>query len=293
MSRPVATLACLGTASEALDPTVTTLLAVPPPPLLPLPQAARISGRVTAPAVTPSSLSRSRRLTTGVPAAAGRDVGDLDERVIAPPSFREQKRAVSTQPHNVAHIPACPTVRVKGELCHRVDFRWVWFDPGAMTRWPERVGGLCYGGDYNPEQWPRDVWPTDARLMREAGANLVTVGVFSWAWLQPEEDRFEFDWLDEVLDLLHRNGILVDLATARAGRSGRAAARPSAPARRRTAPAPCGWPSPWPSATRAIRRWPCGTCTTSTAATTATASATPAPGRSGPGCAAATATWRR
>src|SRR6266516_4408462 len=216
MSRPVATLACLGTASEALDPTVTTLLAVPPPPLLPLPQAARISGRVTAPAVTPSSLSRSRRLTTGVPAAAGRDVGDLDERVIAPPSFREQKRAVSTQPHNVAHIPACPTVRVKGELCHRVDFRWVWFDPGAMTRWPERVGGLCYGGDYNPEQWPRDVWPTDARLMREAGANLVTVGVFSWAWLQPEEDRFEFDWLDEVLDLLHRNGILVDLATATA-----------------------------------------------------------------------------
>jgi len=85
-----------------------------------------------------------------------------------------------------------------------------------MTRCPERVGGLCYGGDYNPEQWPRDVWPTDARLMREAGVNLVTVGVFSWAWLQPEEDRFEFDWLDEVLDLLHRNGILVDLATATA-----------------------------------------------------------------------------
>jgi beta-galactosidase len=85
-----------------------------------------------------------------------------------------------------------------------------------MTRWPERVGGLCYGGDYNPEQWPRDVWPTDARLMREAGVNLVTVGVFSWAWLQPEEDRFDFDWLDEVLDLLHGNGILVDLATATA-----------------------------------------------------------------------------
>ena len=61
-----------------------------------------------------------------------------------------------------------------------------------MTRWPEGVGGLCYGGDYNPEQWPSDVWLTDVRLMREAGVNLVTVGVFSWAWLEPEEGRFEF-----------------------------------------------------------------------------------------------------
>ncbi len=85
-----------------------------------------------------------------------------------------------------------------------------------MTRWPEGVGGLCYGGDYNPEQWPRDVWLQDVRLMREAGVNLVTVGVFSWAWLEPEDGRFEFDWLDDVLDLLHGHGIRVDLATATA-----------------------------------------------------------------------------
>jgi beta-galactosidase len=85
-----------------------------------------------------------------------------------------------------------------------------------MSAWPEGVGGLCYGGDYNPEQWPREVWLEDARLMREAGVNLVTVGVFSWAWLEPEEGRFEFDWLDEVLDLLQRHGVLVDLATATA-----------------------------------------------------------------------------
>jgi beta-galactosidase len=85
-----------------------------------------------------------------------------------------------------------------------------------MRGWPEGVGGLCYGGDYNPEQWPRDVWLEDVRLMGEAGVNLVTVGVFSWAWLEPEEGRFEFDWLDEVLDLLHEHGILVDLATATA-----------------------------------------------------------------------------
>src|SRR5215211_5912339 len=85
-----------------------------------------------------------------------------------------------------------------------------------MTAWPEGVRGLCYGADYNPEQWPEGVWHEDADLMREAGVNLVTVGVFSWALLEREEERYEFDWLDNVLDLLHGNGILVDLATATA-----------------------------------------------------------------------------
>ena len=42
-----------------------------------------------------------------------------------------------------------------------------------------------YGGDYNPEQWPRPVWDEDVRLMGEAGVDLVTVGVFSWAELEP------------------------------------------------------------------------------------------------------------
>jgi beta-galactosidase len=74
-------------------------------------------------------------------------------------------------------------------------------------------GQLYYGGDYNPEQWPREVWDEDVRLMREAGVNLVTVGVFSWAQLEPAEGRFDFGWLREVLDLLGEAGIGVDLAT--------------------------------------------------------------------------------
>jgi len=85
-----------------------------------------------------------------------------------------------------------------------------------MSAWPGRLGGIAYGCDYNPEQWPRDVWDEDVRLMREAGVTVVTVGVFSWALLEPEEGRFEFGWLTEVLDLLHANGIAVDLATATA-----------------------------------------------------------------------------
>ncbi len=82
-------------------------------------------------------------------------------------------------------------------------------------RWPA-VEGILYGGDYNPEQWPDDVWQQDVRLMREAGVTMVTVGVFSWALLEPEQGRYDLDWLDRVLDLLHGGGIAVDLATATA-----------------------------------------------------------------------------
>ncbi|MGN6605729.1 MAG: beta-galactosidase [Jatrophihabitans sp.] len=79
-----------------------------------------------------------------------------------------------------------------------------------------RLGGIAYGGDYNPEQWPEEIWAEDIALMREAGVNLVTVGVFSWGLLQPAPGRFEFGWLDRVLDRLHEGGIAVDLATATA-----------------------------------------------------------------------------
>jgi len=76
-----------------------------------------------------------------------------------------------------------------------------------------RVGGYAFGGDYNPEQWDRTVWAEDVALMREAGVNLVTLGVFAWASLEPEPGTFTFGWLDEVMDLLHAGGISVDLAT--------------------------------------------------------------------------------
>ncbi|MGP8208529.1 MAG: beta-galactosidase [Acidimicrobiales bacterium] len=72
---------------------------------------------------------------------------------------------------------------------------------------------IRYGGDYNPEQWPRHVWDEDVRLMVEAGVNLVTVGVFSWAQLEPAERVYSFAWLHELLDLLGEAGIGVDLAT--------------------------------------------------------------------------------
>jgi len=72
---------------------------------------------------------------------------------------------------------------------------------------------IAYGGDYNPEQWPREVWDEDVKLMREAGVNFVSVGIFSWAMIEISENEYDFSWLDELLDLLHAHEIKVDLAT--------------------------------------------------------------------------------
>ncbi|MDT9700321.1 beta-galactosidase [Streptomyces sp. P17] len=73
--------------------------------------------------------------------------------------------------------------------------------------------GIAYGGDYNPEQWPEEVWAEDMRLMREAGVTMVSVGIFAWALLEPAEGSYDFSLLDRVLDMLEANGIAADLAT--------------------------------------------------------------------------------
>lgn len=75
---------------------------------------------------------------------------------------------------------------------------------------------VIYGGDYNPEQWPEATWHEDVALMNEAGVDLVSLGVFSWARIQADEGEWDFAWLDRVLDVLHDGGIGVNLATATA-----------------------------------------------------------------------------
>jgi beta-galactosidase len=79
--------------------------------------------------------------------------------------------------------------------------------------WPKDLSGLCYGGDWNPEQWPEPIWREDVALMREAGVNIVSLGVFAWARLEPEPGRYTFGWLDRALELAHEAGIKVNLAT--------------------------------------------------------------------------------
>ncbi|MDN4482571.1 beta-galactosidase [Demequina lignilytica] len=81
---------------------------------------------------------------------------------------------------------------------------------------PSGMNRLWYGGDYNPEQWPREVWDDDMRLMSRAGVTVATIGVFSWARLEPRDGEYDLAWLDDLMDLLHATGVRADLATATA-----------------------------------------------------------------------------
>jgi beta-galactosidase len=72
---------------------------------------------------------------------------------------------------------------------------------------------FLHGGDYNPEQWPREMWDEDMRLMKLAHCNTMSVGIFSWAKLEPQEGAFDFSWLDRIMDMLAENGMNAILAT--------------------------------------------------------------------------------
>ena len=58
-----------------------------------------------------------------------------------------------------------------------------------------------YGADYYPEHWPEERWPEDARLMREAGFNVVRLAEFAWSKMEPSEGQYDFDWLDRAISL--------------------------------------------------------------------------------------------
>lgn len=75
---------------------------------------------------------------------------------------------------------------------------------------------ILYGADYNPEQWPEEVWLEDMRLMKLAQVNMVSINIFSWAALEPQPGVYQFATLDRILDMLAEHGIAADLATATA-----------------------------------------------------------------------------
>lgn len=91
----------------------------------------------------------------------------------------------------------------------------------ATLRYPPinpRVPHFLHGGDYNPEQWPEEIWREDMRLMKKANCNTMTVGIFSWAALEPKEGVFEFHWLDRIMDMLAENDCYAAMATPTAAR---------------------------------------------------------------------------
>jgi beta-galactosidase len=84
--------------------------------------------------------------------------------------------------------------------------------PPVVKKFPH----ILHGGDYNPEQWLKwkdTIWKEDMRLARLAGINTLSVGIFSWTALEPEEGQYRFEWLDEVMDMLAENGMIAVLAT--------------------------------------------------------------------------------
>lgn len=91
----------------------------------------------------------------------------------------------------------------------RQPFAW----PKLLT---ENGRGIAFGGDYNPDQWPEEIWDDDIRLMEKAGVNTVALAIFSWDRIQPQENRWDFGWLDRIIDKLGKAGIATDLASATA-----------------------------------------------------------------------------
>lgn len=92
---------------------------------------------------------------------------------------------------------------------NRRPFAW----PKLLT---ENGRGIAFGGDYNPDQWSEETWDDDVRLMKKAGVNTVALAIFSWDRIQPTEGRWEFGWLDRIIDKLGKAGIATDLASATA-----------------------------------------------------------------------------
>ena len=72
---------------------------------------------------------------------------------------------------------------------------------------------MRFGADYYPEHWPEERWGEDARLMREAGFNMVRLAEFAWIMMEPKEGEFEFEWLNRAIALLGENGIKTILGT--------------------------------------------------------------------------------
>ena len=73
---------------------------------------------------------------------------------------------------------------------------------------------ILYGGDYNPNQWPKEIWKEDMAYFKDARINSATINVFSWARLQPSEEVYDFSQLDEIVDMLSREGYDIIMATS-------------------------------------------------------------------------------
>lgn len=75
---------------------------------------------------------------------------------------------------------------------------------------------ILYGGDYNPNQWPKEIWKEDMRIFKDARINSATINVFSWAKIQPSEEEYDFSELDEIVEMLSKENYDIIMATSTA-----------------------------------------------------------------------------
>lgn len=147
----------------------------------------------------------------GAVAAVGDDMASMMATMGLPTSFGETaaaedavaaaQRASSLQPRALRpYRPASAAARRARPV----------LPPAAAGQPGQRV---WFGADYYPEQWPAATWAQDVDLMKAAGVNVVRVGTFCWGRLEPSEGVYNFDWLDQVLDMLLQAEIAVILAT--------------------------------------------------------------------------------
>lgn len=80
-------------------------------------------------------------------------------------------------------------------------------DSGKVTK-------MLYGGDYNPEQWDEETREKDMELLGKAHIDVVTLNVFNWAMLQPNEETYDFSELDETVERVTKNGMKICMATS-------------------------------------------------------------------------------
>ncbi|UFT98791.1 beta-galactosidase [Radiobacillus kanasensis] len=80
----------------------------------------------------------------------------------------------------------------------------------------DKLPKIWHGGDYNPEQWDSEIWDEDIRMFKLSGIDVATLNVFSWARNQPDENTYNFEWLDDTIERLYKNGIYTCLATSTA-----------------------------------------------------------------------------
>ncbi|MET7301075.1 beta-galactosidase [Embleya sp. NPDC005575] len=84
---------------------------------------------------------------------------------------------------------------------------------GRMAALRARLGGIGFGADYNPDQWPDATRAEDLALMARAGVTVVNLAIFAWARVEPARDAYDFGYFDRVMDDLAAHGITADLAT--------------------------------------------------------------------------------